>query len=99
MAEPWASASGGNVLVPEVLDHASVANLAGNSVLDERHSSDDARLPVGLAVRAHQAAFVDVATAVLASSLGKLLAHSSIHIGLEQPVSDLVSLSSRNQLE
>ena len=61
-----------DVVVPMLPNGTLVANLAVDGVgLDQRQPSDDAWLPMSLAVAAGKRALVDLTTAVLAPSCWK----------------------------
>ena len=92
--------SHGDVVVPVVAEGAHVAELAGDCLrLDDRVARDDARLPESLALRAGEACFVETfEVAVFTATRGQVLADRAVHVDLENPVADLVSLGRRNQV-
>ena len=84
---------GGDVVVPVLSDGAAVADLAVDRVgLDERRSSDYARLPLSPAMVAGQRVLVDHVVAVLAPAHRQGLPDAAVHVDAEHPVSDLVPL-------
>ena len=91
---PRAMLSHGHVVVPVVAECPHVAELALDSLtLDEWVSRNDTRLPVSLALRAVKRSFVNaIVVAFLTSAARQSLSDIAIHIDLQHPVSDLVSL-------
>lgn len=83
-----------HVLVPVVADRTHVAELASDGLaLDQRISSDDASLPLALALVAAQGSFVNsIVVALLAAAHGQLIANAAVHVDLQDPVTNLVTL-------
>lgn len=97
---PGAVLSGADVVVPVLTDRTHAANLARDGMsLDQRITRYDAGLPLGWALRALEACFVKaVIAARVAGSGWEVLAHVSVHVDLEHPVSDLVTFSGTHQV-
>ena len=89
----------GHVVVPVVSKSAHVAELALDALgLDQRVASDDAGLPLGLALEAHKRCFIDFVAALLALSGWKLTSNVVFHVDLQNPVTDLVSILGREEV-
>ena len=84
---------GVDIVVPVLSDGTLAADLAVDGVaLNQRKTSNDARLPLSLTVVAVESTFVDLSAAVLASPSWKAATDGAIHVDFEHPVSDLISL-------
>lgn len=91
---PGAVLSCSDVLVPVVSQGTHVAELALNALaLDERVTSDNARLPLALALRTGATGLVQVVVvALFASAHGQGLTNIAVHVDLQDPITDLVTI-------
>lgn len=90
---PGAVLRDSHVVVPVVSERAHIAEFALDALsLDQGVASDDARLPLRLALEAHEGSLIHLVAALLALSGGQLATHVVLHIDLQNPVTDLVSV-------
>ena len=92
---PWAVLSDRDEVVPHVSQSAHIAELARDGLCtDKRVTRDDARFPSVLALWAAERGLIDaIVVAELADTGRQVVADTAIHVDLEHPIADLVTLS------
>jgi hypothetical protein len=88
-----------DVIVPVVSEGTHVAELARDGIsLDERVTRNNAWFPTGVALRAMEGSFIQaIELAVLAASGGQRF-FSAVHVHFKNPITDLITLSSGQEI-
>lgn len=88
-----------DVVVPVVSDSPLVAELASDHVgSSQRIACDDARLIACSAVMASETSFIDLIAALLTVPETQVLIDGVVHVDVQNPISDVVSLVSTDQV-
>lgn len=96
---PGAVLEGVDVVVPVVSDGSHVAEFALDHLgLDQGVTRDNARLPVGVALRALERGFVQALELAVLTGAGRQVLLFAIHISLKNPVANFIALSDGQQV-
>ena len=96
---PGAVLEGIDVVVPVVSDGTHVAELALDCLgFDKRRSTDDARLPGRVTLRASKGSFIESLELAILTSAGRKSFLRAIHVGFKDPIADFVTLIGGEQV-
>jgi len=89
-----------NEIIPGISQGTHVAELARDCIRsDQWVASNNAWIPGRLALWATECSFVEaIVIAELATSGGQRISYSTVHVDLENPITDLISLRLRKQV-